>query len=345
MVSCRRPVETSEGAIMKVGLYSITYLGVWYRGVALTLEQLVARAREYGYAGIEIDGKRPHGNPIDLPQRRCAELRRRADDAGVEIYAVAANNDFSSPIPEHRESQLAYVRELIRMTADLGAPVLRIFAAWPGVTLSPNGGRYDIARRLWAAAHDEFTREQTWDWCRSALAESSRWAGEHGVALALQNHPPVTDSPGDVLRMIREVGSPSLKACVDAPLARTQGVSDMRQAVRDVGPLQVLCHFGGEYEQDADGRVQGYVRLPDGTLTAEDYYADFVRGLVDIGYDGYIGYELCHPLPKVNGLTVGIDFADRNARLAADSMRTLFEMAKGEGQEMAKGEGQMVDGR
>ncbi|MBI3697300.1 MAG: sugar phosphate isomerase/epimerase, partial [Acidobacteria bacterium] len=47
---------------MKIGLYSITYLGVWYRGPALTLEQLIDRARKYGYDGVEIDGKRPHGN-------------------------------------------------------------------------------------------------------------------------------------------------------------------------------------------------------------------------------------------------------------------------------------------
>jgi sugar phosphate isomerase/epimerase len=50
---------------MKLGLYSITYLGLWYRGRELTLQGVVARAREYGYDGIEIDGKRPHGNPLD----------------------------------------------------------------------------------------------------------------------------------------------------------------------------------------------------------------------------------------------------------------------------------------
>ena len=52
-------------AEVKVGLYSITYLGVWYRGAALTLEQVIDRAKQYGYEGVEIDGKRPHGNPLD----------------------------------------------------------------------------------------------------------------------------------------------------------------------------------------------------------------------------------------------------------------------------------------
>jgi sugar phosphate isomerase/epimerase len=133
---------------MKIGLYSITYLGLWYRGPALTIEDVIERARTYGYDGVEIDGKRPHGNPLDLPADRCRELRQRSAAAGVEIYAVAANNDFSSPIPEYRESQLLYVRELIRMTADLGAKTLRVFAAWPGVTVSSEGARYTIARQI-----------------------------------------------------------------------------------------------------------------------------------------------------------------------------------------------------
>jgi sugar phosphate isomerase/epimerase len=309
---------------VKVGLYSITYLGVWYRGAALTLEALIDRARQYGYAGVEIDGKRPHGNPLDLRHERCVELRRRAEDAGIEIYAVAANNDFASPIPEHRESQLVYLSELIRMTASLGAPVLRVFAAWPGVTLMPNGGRYDVARKIWRTTNEALTSEETWDACRSALVESARLAAAHGVTLALQNHAPVIDSPADMLRMIREVDSPFLKACLDAPLAKKQQVVDMRGAVREVGSLQVLTHFGGEYDRQPDGSVRSYVRQADGSLTPEDFYSEFVRGLAEIGYDGYIGYELCHPLPAIDGVTVGLDFADANAQLAAEYMRALI---------------------
>lgn len=327
---------------MKLGLYSITYLGVWYRGAALTLEQFIARAREYGYDGIEIDGKRPHGNPLDLSPGRRLELRRQAEAAGLEIYAVAANNDFSSPIPEYREAQLAYVRELIALTADLGAPTLRMFAGWPGVTFAPSTetaaagspskhsgvGRYDVARRIWAATQEGVAREQIWDRCREGLVEAARWAADHGVLLALQNHPPVVDNGADMLRMVREVGSPALKACYDAPLAQTQGVVDMRSALQDVGRLQVLSHFGGEDHCDASGRVRSFVRERDGSLAPEAFYADFVKGLIDIGYEGYIGYELCHPLPPIDGQPVGIEFADENARLAAEYMRTVLNSAR-----------------
>jgi predicted O-methyltransferase YrrM len=47
-----------------------------------------------------------------------------------------------------------------------------------------------------------------------------------------------------------------------------------------------------------------------------------------IGYAGYAGYELCHPLPKVNGRTVGIEFADQNAQLAAEYMRLILNSAR-----------------
>jgi sugar phosphate isomerase/epimerase len=312
---------------MKLGLYSITYLGVWYRGRALTLEELIDRAREYGYEGVEIDGKRPHGSPLDLPRRRCQELQLKAQDAGIEIYAVAANNDFSSPISEYRESQLLYVRELIRATADLGVKTLRLFAAWPGLTMTAEGARYTKARQIWREAHLETTPEQIWDWCRDGLIEASRWAGDAGVTLALQNHAPVTNSPADMLRMIRDVDSPHLKACLDAPLAARQGVTSMQDAAREVAGLQVLSHFGGEYERAADGSVRGMVRNPDESLTPEDYYLDFAIGMQEIGYTGYIGYELCHPIPHVNGEPVGLDFADLNARLAAEYMRGVVNEA------------------
>jgi len=302
-------------AEVKIGLYSVTYLGVWYRGSALTIEQVIQRACEFGYQGVEIDGKRPHGNPLDMPPGRCRQLREFAGDRGIEIYAVAANNDFSSPIPEHRESQLLYARELIRVTADLGARVMRVFLAWPGVTLLPEGGgRYDIAQSAWRHVHQPFSEECTWEWCRQSLAEAAQYAGEHGVTLALQNHKPVIRGYGDCLRMVREVGSPHLRICFDARLERDLDEDAIKRAAREAGPLQALSHFGGEYERGPNG-IQ---------VTPGERCEAAVRGLFAIGYRGYMGFELCHPLPVVDGKTVGIDFVDQNARLAAEYMKDII---------------------
>ncbi|NQU81365.1 MAG: sugar phosphate isomerase/epimerase [Bacteroidetes bacterium] len=302
---------------MKVGLYSITFLGVWYRGKALSLEEVIKRAKKYGYEGMEIDGKRPHGNPLDWPGKRCKELLSVSEGEGIEIYGVAANNDFSSPVPEYRECQVAYVKELIRMTSDLGAKTLRMFLGWSGVTKHPQLAEYATARDIWNYTHEKFTEEEIWAWCREGMAECTRYAEDAGVILALQNHHPVIRDYKDVLRMVEEVNSPNLKVSLDVPMMVDKNPENILLAAKEVGDLQVLSHFGGEYERDADGKIKG-----------EEFYAHFVQAMHEIGYSGYLGYELCHPLPVVNGQTVGIEYAEKNAQLAGEFMRGLISRNK-----------------
>ena len=305
-----------SAADVKIGLYSITYGGVWYRGDALTVEQVIGRAKKFGYQGVEIDGKRPHGNPLDMPAARCRDLRKLAHDQGIEIYAVAANNDFSSPIPEHREAQLVYARELMRMTQELGAKVVRMFLAWPGVTLLPEGGgRYDLAVAAWKAERQEFSPQQIWAWCRQSMVEAARMAGEFGVTLALQNHPPVIEKGYvDVLKMVNEVASPHLKACFDARLEHHLDEAGVRKGINETGALQTLWHYGGEYDRGPDGKI---------TVKGDEKALAEMQGLYDIGYKGWAGFELCHPLPVVDGKTVGLEFVDKNAELAAEYMRGI----------------------
>ncbi len=309
----------APAADVKIGLYSITYGGVWYRGDALSVEDVIGRAKRFGYDGVEIDGKRPHGNPLDMPKACCRDLRKIAADQGIEIYAVSGNNDFSSPVPEHRESQLVYARELMRMTSDLGAKTMRVFLAWPGVTLVPEGGgRYDIAKAVWEAEHKDFSEQQTWTWCRQSLTEAARLAGEFGVTLALQNHPPVIRGYADALRMVREVASPNLKICFDARLEHGLDEAGVRKAVNECGSLQVLWHYGGEYDRGPNG-IQ---------LKGDEKCLGEMLGLLDIGYRGYAGFELCHPLPVIDGKTAGLDFVDKNAQLAAEYMRGIRTEAR-----------------
>jgi sugar phosphate isomerase/epimerase len=313
---------------MKLGLYSITYLGIWYRGKALTLPEMIKRGKKYGYDGIEIDGKRPHGCPLDWPPSRCRELCAIASGEGIEIFAVAANNDFSNPVPEVREAQICCVRDVIRMTSDLGAPLLRVFMAWWGVTRHPRLASYDIPKRLWPIVHEGFAAEEIWGWCRESLVECARYAGDAGVTLALQNHKPVIKDHHDVLRMVEEVDSPHLKVCLDAPLMPDRSTAAIEQATREVGPLQVLSHFGGEFERRADGSIRGFDMF-DGVIRGDtnQYYRDFVRSMRQIGYTGYLSYELCHPLPVIDGRTVDISYAHQNAQLAAEFMHDLINSA------------------
>jgi len=299
---------------MKVGLYTITYLGIWYRGDALPLKDVIKRAKQYGYDGIEIDGKCPHGHPLVMSKDGCNELRKVADGEGIEIYGLAGNNDFSSPVTEHREAQLLYMRELVRCASELGAGTVRVFLAWPGVTQQGQLASYDLSRAMWQADHKGFSDEETWSWCRDGMVKCAQYACDAGVTLALQNHAPVIHDHKDVLRMVSEVNSPNLKVSLDAYIMPDHSPQAVRQAALDVGPLQALSHFGGEFKREADGSVRG-----------PDYYSVFVQAMHEIGYKGYLGYELCHELPKVNGQTVGIEYADQCAEAAAAYMRGLIK--------------------
>ena len=164
-----------------------------------------------------------------------------------------------------------------------------------------------------------------------------RYAGDAGVTLALQNHKPLIKDHNDILRMHKRGGLAALEAlpgrAARCPTAATRAFAQEPQAV---GSLQVLTHFGGEFERRPDGSVRGFERN-DGVVGEETnrYYRDFVRSMNEIGYDGYIGYELCHQLPVENGQTVGIKYADHNAQIAAEFMRNLIEAESGSSQKVS----------
>jgi hypothetical protein len=86
----------------------------------------------------------------------------------------------------------------------------------------------------------------------------------------------------------------------------------------EVGSLQALSHYGGEYDEGPDGIA----------ITPGEKCLPEVLSLVEMGYRGYMSYELCHPLPLVDDKAPGIDFVDKNARLAAQYMRDMIAAAK-----------------
>jgi sugar phosphate isomerase/epimerase len=145
------------------------------------------------------------------------------------------------------------------------------------------------------------------------MKECTKYAEDAGIILALQNHAPVIKDYRDVLTMVNEINSPSLKVSLDAPIMVDKSAENIQTAAQAVGDLQVLTHFGGEYERDDGGKVNGAT-----------FYTDFARAMHDIEYNGYFSYELCHSLPVVNGERVGIEYAEKNAELAAEFMREII---------------------
>jgi len=308
---------------MKIGIYSITYRGVWYRGAAVDCFGLLRLAREQGWEGVELDAERPHAAPMDFSADDRKRLRDLSGELGIPISAISPNCDLSSPVPVQREAMICYVTECIKLAHDLGVPICKIFAAWRGITLYDGLGTYD----------DTYGYDQYGYWKRDrrrfvveALKELAKRAADHGIILAMQNHgPDIVNNYLDVLALIEAVGSPALKACMDINIEpEAESESHAREVVQAAGSLQAHSHFNAEFRRGSDGRVElaggGY--FDDRFWTRRVAYPAYVQALVASGFDGYMDWEFCHPA-RENGRPAGIEYVDEQTRLALEYMRGL----------------------
>jgi sugar phosphate isomerase/epimerase len=313
---------------MKIGLYSITYRGVWYRGEALDVFQLVHLAKEQGWDGLELDAERPHAAPMDLAADDRKRLRDLAGGAGIELCAVSPNCDLSSPVPGQREAMICYVRECIRLARDLGAPICKIFAAWRGITLHDGMATYDDTYGyeqygFWKGDRRHFVVESMRELCR--VAEDS------GVVLAMQNHgPDVVNSYQDVLSLIEEIGSPAFQACMDINIEpEAESGEHARAMAAASGKLLAHSHMNGEFARRPDGSVElvagGYF---DGRFWGRQVaYEAYIDALVAAGYQGYIDWEFCHPA-RENGRPAGIEYIHRQTQMAFEYVSALRAAAE-----------------
>ena len=308
---------------MKIGIYSITYRGVWYKGEALNVFQLARLAKSQGWEGLELDTERPHAAPMDLPPDERRRLRDLAGELDLPLCAVSPNCDLSSPVPSRQEAMICYVRECIRLAHDLGAPICKIFAAWRGITLHDGVGSYDLTY-----THDPypFWKEDRRHFVVAAIRELARVAGDYGVTLAVQNHgPDIVNNYRDALSLIQEVGSPHFKACMDINIEDDpESAARAREIVKASGKLQVHSHVNGEFVRDAQGQVvlAGAGYFDQHFWGRKVAYPAYFEALAASGYQGFVDWEFCHPAME-NGRNAGIEYVHNQTRLALEYMKEL----------------------
>jgi sugar phosphate isomerase/epimerase len=313
---------------MKLGLYSITYGGVWYKGRALTMEEVFDRAKRFGFQGVEIDGKRPHGFPLDWDADRRRKVRELAKSMGLAIVGVAGNNNFVSPYDEDREMELLMLSEQIKLCADLRGTVVRVFMTWNKITRDLDGsGNYDIPIKYsLRGIGPDATMIQRWRWARECLKEGAAIAKKHGIILALQNHHPFLMHPvrtyHDMLEMVSEVGSESLKCSLDVGLLPDQSDEAVTRAVKETGAREVITHCFGEWTRAEGGSV--VMRDLRGTDWPRINYPAFVKALKGIGYDGFLNFEYCHNVLDTLHNMMGIEQVDEQAQLAVEYFKSLI---------------------
>jgi len=314
---------------MKIGLYSITYRGVWYQGPAINVFDLLPLAKKQGWEGVELDTERPHAAPMDLSPDDRKRLRDLAGTLELPICAVSPNCDLSSPVPSHRDAMICYVRECIKLAHDLNSPICKIFAAWRGITIHDGIGTYD---ETYGCDPFPYWKEDRWNFVVEGIRELAKMAEDYGIQIAMQNHgPDVITTYEQVLRMIEEVGSPAFKGCMDIniePDPMCETTEHAQKMAQECGALQVHAHCNGEFKRNADGKVElaasGY--FDDRFWERRIAYPAYVSALINAGYRGYINWEFCHPAME-NGRFADIDYVHNQTHMAFEYLKELRDQA------------------
>jgi len=319
-----RKTSASSTKGIKVGLYSITYLGCWYKDRPLTWQEVLQRAKDFGYDSVEFDAKRPHANPMDWDQNTRKAVRDRAGELGLELPMLASNNNFGSPVPERREAELIMVREQIKLAADLGCKYLRIFGAWNGITFRDGWATYDEAGKQAQTEWPGVTRITRWNYIKDCITEAAKIAGDHGVTLVLQNHSPIIRDWRDAYDMYNLINSPHLKLCFDIP-HHEDDKDNVTEAIDTIGLLDVHFHFNGEFKKLPDGKIIG---LPTVFGAPIQNYPHLVNELARIGFQGTLCWEFCHNVIDAKGNPGTLKEVDEQTVLALEYMRGLIADAK-----------------
>jgi sugar phosphate isomerase/epimerase len=93
----------------------------------LTLAEVLAAAKRYGYDGIEprLDAGHAHGIEVSLSAAQRQAVRRQVADSGVTLACLATSLRYANP--EQTETMVADTLTRIDLAADVGASAIRVF--------------------------------------------------------------------------------------------------------------------------------------------------------------------------------------------------------------------------
>jgi sugar phosphate isomerase/epimerase len=276
---------------VKPCLHSIGYAGFWRGQAYLTLDQFLVKAKELGYDAVMIMAKRPHLSPLDYDDAARKKLKARLRELGLKLVCLAGYSDFTAGIDKpgipNVEIQAAYVGEVARLARDLDCDMVRIFTGYERPDI-PYDKQYS----------------QVVDGLRLAGKE----AAKYGVTLVVQNHHDIALHQEAMYWLLNEVNMPNVKAGWDAWSPTLEGLTlnEIRQSILKMKPYivhtiaaqyrrQPRYHYAHEltnYLRQEDVIRAVPMTDPEGIID----YKTFINTLKEIGYQGYIAYEMCEVL-------------------------------------------------
>jgi sugar phosphate isomerase/epimerase len=274
---------------VKTCLHSIGYAGLWRGQALLSVDDFLVKAKELGYEGVMIMAKRPHLSPLDYDKEARAKLKKRIEDLGLTLVGLAGYSDFTAGVDKpgipHTEIQAAYIGAVAELAADLGTKMVRIFTGYerPGV---PYDKQYALVVE--------------------GITLAGKEAAKYGVTLVVQNHHDIAIHHDAMYWMLKEINMPNVMSGWDAWAPNLEGLSkeEVRRSVLKMKPFIVNTIAADyvalpryHYENSltnyvADKPVMRATGIGDGIID----YQTFFSALKEIGYQGWLAYEMCEVL-------------------------------------------------
>jgi sugar phosphate isomerase/epimerase len=227
--------------------------------------QVIAMARDNGYAGVEIRFLR---GTTDLPSlaefspARIGETRRRFDDAGIAVVGINTGVRMNSLDPAIRADQMKSARVNTEIAAALGARYLRVF-----------GGPIPPAQ----------DREKTLDAIAAGLGEVADMTADRGVETLIETHDDFCKAPS-VLDLYERGASANLAVLWDTLHSYRHGESAEETWSR-LGDRIRLVHVKDSVK--ATPTSFDFALTGEGTIPV----LSFVDVLKRAGYEGFVNFE------------------------------------------------------
>jgi len=280
------PTGNAKDFKVKTCLHSIGYSGLWRGQAFLSVDDFIVKAKELGYDGVILMAKKPHLSPLDYDKEARARLKKRIADLGLTLVGLAGYSDFTAGIDKvgipHTEIQAAYIGQVAELAADLGTNIVRIFTGYerPGIP-------YD---RQYAMVVE-------------GIQLAAKEAQKYGVTLVIQNHHDIALHHEAMYWLMQDVNMPNVKVGWDAWSPNLQGLSkeEIKASIYKLKPY-IAMTIAADYVSMPRYRyepqwtnylpVEPVMRATQMGKGIIDYDT-FFGTLKEIGYQGYLMYEMC----------------------------------------------------
>ena len=274
---------------VKTCLHSVSYMGIWRGQATLTVDEFLLKAKELGFDGVMLAAKRPHVSILDYDDAGRQKLKARIKELGLELVCLAGYCDFTAGVDKagipNVEIQATYIGELARLAKDIGTSMVRIYTGYE---------RPDVPY------------DKQYSMVVEGLQMAGKLAAKYGVTLAIQNHHDIALHHDAMKWLLDEVNLPNVKAAFDCWSPTLEGLTpeEIKEAIYTMKPYIVhtttadykeLPRYTYELNHTNYVRRESQMRaVPIGEGFLD--YKTFINTLKEIGYQGYITYEMCEVL-------------------------------------------------